>query len=181
MDDKKLVRYIKGQLKSAHEFLEGAMKDVTDAHMDYHPEGTALPVGAQYAHTILSEDYLVHGMLKGESPLSAGEWSDKTGLSALMPAWDADWEKNNREWARSVQIDLPKLREYAQAVYAATDTYLNSQTDTTLMEEIDMSSMGMGKVSRAWFLGRIVIGHCDNLTGEIAAIKGVQGAKGYPF
>jgi hypothetical protein len=37
-----------------------------------------------------------------------------------------------RAWSRRVQIDLSRLREYAQAVYAATDAYLATLPDRAL-------------------------------------------------
>jgi hypothetical protein len=30
-------------------------------------------------------------------------------------------------------------------------------------------------------LANLVIGHLNNLTGEISALKGAQGLRGYPF
>ncbi len=39
----------------------------------------------------------------------------------------------------------------------------------------------MGKAPRAMVISNFVIAHAAHLTGEISAIKGVQGLKGYPF
>ena len=33
----------------------------------------------------------------------------------------------------------------------------------------------------AWVLSALVISHLNNMAGEISALKGVQGAKGYPW
>ena len=72
------------------------------------------------------------------------------------------------------------MREYAQAVYAATSDYLGSASDADLARSIDLSALGLGE--------RTVGQLCDTLlsnaqwhTGEIACLKGIQGAKGYPF
>jgi hypothetical protein len=43
-----------------------------------------------------------------------------------------------------------------------------------------LSGAGLGMRTVAWVLSRAVIGHADNFSGEISAIKGVQGKKGYP-
>ena len=40
---------------------------------------------------------------------------------------------------------------------------------------------GIGKNSRAYFLGIGALIYPANHVGEISALKGVQGAKGYPF
>ncbi len=73
------------------------------------------------------------------------------------------------------------MREYAQAVYAATDEYLASLTDEDLGRPVDLSALGLGEMpfSQA-FLGGILNGTHWH-TGEISCLKGLQGQKGYPF
>ena len=68
-------------------------------------------------------------MLAAGMPLALSNWVGRTGLSELPSlARLADW----RAWARSVRLDLAALRPYAQAVYAATDTYLATLPDDAL-------------------------------------------------
>jgi hypothetical protein len=173
------LQLIKEELKNAHETFEATMADVTDEQLHKDPGGKALPIGAVYAHLVFSEDQIVHGMLQGKPALSETTWKDKTGAAAPMPAMDANWSVNHEAWAKSVQIDLAKLHEFAQAVYADTDAYVNSLTDEDLEKEIDLGAWGKQKV--AYLLYGFIIGHTFSLTGEISAIKGVHGAKGYPF
>ena len=137
------------------------------------------PAGALYAHAVVAEDGVINGMLKGSAPLFASTWAGKTGLSEPMPMPGPDWEKYG-EWAQSVRLDLPALKEYAQAVYANTDQYLASLTAGDLDRSIDLSAMGLGTQTVGWVIGRLIIGHADNLTGECSALKGLQGLRGYP-
>lgn len=105
--------------------------------------------------------------------------NSKTGLSEPMPS-QAEWDKHDI-WARSVKIDLVKLKAFAKDVYRQTDLYLATLSDEDLDKEFDMSSMGMGKQTVVFVINNFLLLHIANLTGEISAIKGVQGLKGYPF
>src|SRR5262245_54139516 len=114
------VSLLQMQLKMAHEFLEATMQGVTPTQAHWSPPGLANPLGATYAHIALLEDGTINGMLKGSAPLFATSWEGKVGLNALppmpgpgqngLPAWN--------EWARQVEVNLPALQQYAQAVYA---------------------------------------------------------------
>ncbi len=174
MDVKTLLRE---QFKSAHGLLEGTMQDVTEDQAHWTPPGKAIPLGATYAHAILSEDAMLNGMVKGAAPLFATTFADKTGLSEASPPPGQPWDA----WSRSVKIDLGALRAYAKAVYAATDEYMGSATDDELTRELDLSGFNMGKQTVGWFAGTIMLGHVGEHCGEASCLKGLQGAKGYPF
>jgi hypothetical protein len=76
-----------------------------------------------------------------------------------------------------VQVDVATMREYANATYAATDEYLTSIGDAELTREIDMGPAGRFPLGQ---LLTIMMGNVAWHTGEIACLKGLQGAKGYP-
>ena len=80
-----------------------------------------------------------------------------------------------------MRIDLSVFRAYAQSVYAATDAYLSNAPDTELDRPMDLSVVGMGTQSVGFVINNAVIGHAFSYCGEISALKGVQGKKGYPF
>ncbi|MEZ4715757.1 MAG: hypothetical protein R2851_06670 [Caldilineaceae bacterium] len=84
------------------------------------------------------------------------------------------------DWDKQVQIDLDALRAHGQAVYADTDAYIGSLSDADLDQDLDLSAMGFGTQKLGWLLG-IMLSNIQWHTGEISAIKGVQGRKGYPF
>ncbi len=173
------LQIIKNQIKSARDVFEGTAADISEAHINVDPGGKAFPLGATYAHLIFSEDVIVNSMIQGKTPLFADMWRDKTGASTPMPAMDADWEKNNEAWSKSVKINMVAMRDYAKAVYAATDAYVASLVDADLEKEIDLGAWG--KKTLADMLLGFVAGHTFSLGGELAALKGVHGFKGYPF
>ncbi len=172
------VSLLRAQFKNAHEVLEGTMEGLTSAQAHWTPPGVANPLGATYVHVAVSEDGVIGGMLKGGPPLLAAAWAGKVGVSELppmpggegLPPWDA--------WARKVQVDLPAVRAYAQAVYAATDAYLASLPDEALNQSLDLGPLGQ------YTLGSFLTVMLFNVawhTGEISSLKGLQGLRGYPF
>jgi uncharacterized damage-inducible protein DinB len=170
-----VVTLLRAQYKDAHETLEGTMQGVTPEQTHWLPTGTANPLGATYVHVLTSEDGVFNGMLQGGAPLLAAAWAGKMGLSE-MPPTDESWDA----WAHRVQVDLVALSKYGQAVYAATDEYLAGLSDQDLDRPVDLASWGMGEQTLGWLLSLMMV-HIGWHTGEIACLKGLQGAKGYPF
>ncbi|CAN5180939.1 hypothetical protein BH11PAT1_BH11PAT1_7600 [soil metagenome] len=171
-----VIQLLRDQVKSAHDTLEATMGDVTQDVAHFTETGKALPVGAAYAHVIMSEDMIVSHVLAHKP---AEYENDDTGLSEPMPAFGAsEWTKHE-QWARTVKIDLPKLKAFSQKVFAATDAYIASLSEEDLEKEIDVQ--GMGKNTIVFFITNAIILHCASLTGEISAAKGIQNLKGYPF
>lgn len=170
-----VITLLRQQLRAAHETLEATMSDVNPNVAHFVETNKALPVGAAYAHAVIAEDMILATMLAGTTPLSSG--NEETGLSEPMPGFDA-WDKHEA-WARSVKVDLTKLREFAKSVYQATDAYLAGLKAEDLDKELDLPVFG--KQNLAHVISTFVILHIANLTGEISAAKGFQGHKGYPF
>src|ERR1051326_7199392 len=118
-------------IRDARKVLDGTMADVTQAQADYLPPGIANPLGATYAHVVCSEDMVVQGMLRQLPPLFAGSWKARTGLSEPMPLPGPEWV-NYTGWTRRVKTDLGALRQYAQAVAAETDAWIESLREADL-------------------------------------------------
>jgi hypothetical protein len=166
------------QLKTAHSVLEQTMDGVTDEVAHFMPPGTANPIAGTYAHAVFSEDLFAHSFLMKKQPLWETTFKDKTGASEVQPS---DWVVAYPKWLREVKIDIVQFRQYAIAVYAATEAYVDSLTDADLETEIDMSSFGMGPQKTHEFIANLISGHAYPIMGEISVLKGIQGLKGYPF
>ena len=181
--ENKLIVFFMEELQAAHQTLEGIIMGVTQELAHWHPPGIANPLGATYAHVILSEDATINGMFKGQSPLFAGSWAGKTGVSELPPMLNPqkpgfpDWA----EWGRRVRVDMEKLREYAKAVYAASEAYLLSLGDGDLNRPIDLSVLGIGQSTLRYVLINGILGNALTHGGEISCLKGLQSVRGYPF
>jgi DinB superfamily len=172
------IEALREQFHSANATLEGTMQDVTPEQAHWAPPGNALPLGASYFHTVMSEDYMINSFVKGGPPWMATTWAGKAGVSEpYPPPSEGPWEP----WAKSVRVDLDALRTYAKAIYANTDQFLASIDSAEADRELDLSGFGLGNRSVEWFLGNILLQHVCHHTGEISCLKGLQGAKGYPF
>lgn len=171
---------LRAQFKSAHEVLEGTIEGLTSAQAHWTPPGVANPLGATYVHVLVSEDGVIGGMLKGGVPLLATTWAGKVGVSELppMPGPEAEGLPPWDEWARRVQVDLPAVRAYAQAVYTATDDYLAFLNDESLNQPLDLGPSGQYTLGS--FLN-VILSNVTWHTGEISCLKGLQGLRGYPF
>jgi hypothetical protein len=166
---------LRQQLASAHDILEQTIADCSQDALDRNmPGATITSIGSIYAHLVLSEDGILHGMLQGKPPIYRGQdWAARTGVP--MP----EQPGMSPEWARTVRMKLPAFREYAKAVYAATDAYVAGLPDADLERKVQTGFVGEQTV--AFVLGNILAWHAAQHTGEIAALKGVQGLKGLPF
>jgi hypothetical protein len=182
-DGREITAWIRGQVQSAHWTLEATMEDVDAGLAHWAPPGAALPIGAAYAHFVTSEDLVVNFLFRGGVPLYSGSHAERTGLSELPPdpASAKDWARDFAGWCRRVRIDLALFRAYARSVYAATDAYLSELPDAELDRTLDLSSVGMGTQSIGFVVNNALVGHAFCHCGEISALKGMQGKKGYPF
>jgi hypothetical protein len=170
------IALVRSQYKGAHDLLEATMADVTPEQAHWAPPGVANPLGPTYVHIVAGEDFLLNARARGGQPLAMGDFAGKMGVSEPPPAGQAF-----QEWSRRVTVDLEQARAYAQAVYKETDAWLASLAANDLDKEIDMSGFGMGQQPLHVLAAGIVLQHINNHLGEIACLKGLQGAKGYPF
>ena len=168
------IALLREQHKNAHTFLVDTLGDVTPEQARWAPPGTAHPIVAIFAHGLYAEDYAINELLRGEQPLYASRFKERTGIGDPSPYISA-------EWARGLTFDREQALAYAAAVAAATDAYLATLGDDDLDREIDLSASGWGKSRLYEMINGWVIAHLNNMTGEISCLKGLQGLKGYPF
>ena len=172
------VNQLRQQIEMAHGTLTGTMADVTPEQASYLPGGLANPIGAQFLHTITSEDGVVNGLIQGGAPLFASTFAGRAGFDTPPPMAEeglADWH----EWAQTVNIDLEQAREYAAAVYEKTASYLEGLSDQDLAAPLTHPAVGETNVGYMLNIG--VLANHQWHCGEISCLKGIQGAKGYEF
>lgn len=166
------VQALTAAVKASHDWYNDTVADVTVAQANWLPAGVAHPIGATMAHIVHSEDGVVNGMLRGQAPIWQRDgWDKKLGVPNMM---DTD-----NKGARAFKIDPKSLGEYTKAVQSATMAYLSTLKPADLDRVGDFGLLGKMPVSRAitfFFMSNTLV-H----TGEISALKGLQGAKGYPF
>lgn len=154
--------------------LEAVVGDCDDATLHHTAEGAAIgSIAAIYLHTVFDEDVMIQGLLQGAPTLfQSGGWAGRLGAVINEPV-------QTLEWARTVRLsDLEAAREYARAVYAATDAYLARLSAADLDREVAVFGQ---QRPRGDVLTGILLWHAISHQGEMSALKGMQGKKGLPF
>lgn len=62
------IELLRGQTKKAWEWLETTIDDVTEEQANWQPSGTANPIGANYAHLLITADAGFNTQLLGGMP-----------------------------------------------------------------------------------------------------------------
>src|SRR5262245_42679615 len=137
------------QLRTAHHWLESAVGTASEQELRWFPHGNAHPAGVCYAHAVAAEDVIVHSIIRGGASLADNAWQGRTGLSEPMPRPGPEWSARSAHWTRAVRFELPALREYAQAVHAATEGYVASLGSDDLDRAVDLGELGMRNQSLA--------------------------------
>ena len=195
------VGLIHHSLGFAFELLEQLVSDLTQEQVDWLPPGNANPIGSLYWHIVAYSDQVLHewcmapfrqvtyeewfeakrakhelGM--GQAPLrhSAG-WQEKVVI-ALPPENPEDPYWDVRAMREGLRVDLPALHDYARATAQTLQSWVASLT----LEDLErMIPTPIGDHSLGQFLEIFIIGHINTHCGEISALKGCQGLKGYPW
>jgi hypothetical protein len=193
-----LIHY---SLGLAFEHLEHLVSDLTQEQADWLPPGNANPIGSLYWHILAYNDQVVHewGMAPfkqisiedwfeaklakrelgmGQTPLrySAG-WQEKVVL-ALPPENPEDPYWDVRTVREGLRVDLPALHDYARATAQTLLAWVASLTPEDLGRTIPTP---IGDHNLDQFIEYFVIWHINVHCGEISAVKGCQGLKGYPW
>jgi hypothetical protein len=124
---------LRWQFRLAHQRLDTTLDTTIERlgaeAVDRCVPGVVASTGACYGQMVVCEDVSVNGVLAAGMPLARSTWAGRTGLSELPPLGEPpEWHA----WARGVRLDLAALRAYAQAVYAATDSYIAALPDEAL-------------------------------------------------
>ena len=168
------VQLLQYSLGNAFGILGQVTGDLTQEQADWVPPGIANPIGATYWHTVVGADVIVHKWCAGQAPISeSAGWREKVLLAS-----GPEGEGETLEHMLSIRVDVAALHEYAQAVAEATQGWLASLSPEDLERRLESP---IGELSLGELLESFVIWHINAHCGEISALKGCQGVKGYPF
>jgi uncharacterized damage-inducible protein DinB len=163
--------YFLKQIAGTYDLLDSALEGLTAEQLPWIPPGTANPIGLTIVHALSSEDMFI-SILCGKSQVWQTQgWAEKFNLSE-PPGYGQDWTVY-----RNAKLTVESLLAYREAVRLKTKAYL----DTLTSEGLDRSIEIFGETS---LVADVLVLCCNHLlehTGEIAALKGVYGAKGLPF
>jgi hypothetical protein len=168
-----LLRY---QIRECYAWLEMTVDDITQRQANWKPPGVANSIGATYAHLMVSADFDVNSRMYGGMPIVASEFKGDIGLSE-MHTGGFDWH----DWASRLTVDWPALHAYGRAVHRSIDERLDTLTMDDLQRTVDMrpSAEHLGVWPGIEMYNLHGINHPYLHGGEIACLKGMQGAAGW--
>jgi hypothetical protein len=171
MNTQELLSY---SLKNSFDILFGVTADLTQEQADWQPPGTALSIGTLYWHMVSGTDHLLHGWVLGQPPLS-----QTAGWEAKVVRWAEPAAEGAHEASvRTVRVDLPAMHDYAQTVWDAVQAWFGSLSEQDLERKMETP---VGELNLGQLVETFIVWHVSAHTGEMSALKGCQGARGYPF
>jgi hypothetical protein len=133
----------------------------------WRPPGRANTIAATYAHIVRNQDEDLNRSFLRRPMLLEGAWRGKAGLP------DCD------DFAPEATFDWPALHAYGRAVGAYVIEAVDALTEDDLNVVASISTPDIA-VWHGLDVVRLTVGHHIRLHGgEIACLKGLQGAKGY--
>jgi hypothetical protein len=158
MNTVELIHYSMG---IAFDILGQVTADLTQEQADWRPPGTANTISAVYCHTVTYVDHFVRNYCLEGKPLPESIDSAPAVL-----------------WMQDVEADLSELHQFASDVRSYAQDWLSSLTPADLERRRHTT---LGELSVGQMLELYLIWHMNAHCGEISALKGCQGLKGYPW
>jgi hypothetical protein len=169
------VELLAQQAKEAHQVFLGTLEGVTDNIANAQPQGKALSIAAVWVHHVEAEDSFMSS-ITGQ-PTIESNMVGQTGFDTPQPT--ENWSENYPAWATNIKVNIEQLMAYTKTVFESTEKAIAGLTDEDLETSKDLGFMGQAQVLTV--ISGYIIAHCNQITGEISAIKGTQGLKGYPW
>lgn len=164
--------YIRRQIAGAWRVSDAVTSDLTDELLNWTPPGTANPISSILAHIIGGEDRFIQTVIQGKPSLwESQNWAEKIGVG-VVPRRGANWEEY-----RGRRLSVDAFRAYQEASRAATDAYVMTITEG----ELDRKVVFNNEERLVGDMLALLVTHITQHAGEIAALKGIQGAKGLPY
>ena len=161
---------LRNEARSSYDWLESIVSNVSPERASWRPAGRANTIAGTYAHIVRNADEDSNEHLLQRPRLNEGPWLGRTGLPP---------GPGPVEWEPDADIDWEALREYGRAVHAFVLETLDSLTEADLERKVNMSTPGPGDWAGIEVVRLTVGRHVWMHGGEIACLKGLQGAKGY--
>jgi len=158
---------LQGQATITDELLTQVFAPVTADQGAWRlPGGTANAIAPTFIHAYHSEDRFVSARGEREPLFVAEGWGVRLGFDPAAP------------WGDTTPLDPALCRDYARAICTAAERYLAALDPATLAREVE-TPRGRRPLGEA--LSLVLVIHKGHHMGEIAALLGCQGERGFPF
>ena len=162
------VEFIQRGVAFAHRALKDACNG-TDEQLHFIPPDGSHSIAWCLWHTARIEDAIINQRARGIAPVWNEEWARRTGLPL-----DGNGNGQPDDEARAVRItDIGAFREYQEAVWAATNEFLEAATDDDLEREVPTRGGGTESIGEG--ISFHILGHFNGHRGEINLLRGMQG------
>lgn len=167
-----MKEFIAAQIGTQRWIADSVLRDLTEEQLNWSPPGATNTIATILLHVTGTDDTFVNVRARGGATVwESGNWSERVGFPGI-PGRAGYWaEANDHAFA------LAPLLEYMAAVRASLDDYVATLTD----EELSRMVQALGNEQPIAAVLALVVVHAAGHFGEIAALKGAQGAKGLPF
>ncbi len=143
------------------------LENVTREQLVWLPEGGQTnQIAATILHVFHGEDRAVHRALGAPTIFESQGWQARLGYRPESP------------WERLPAADPDAVRAYVAAVWEETRRYLEGLSPGDLDREIETPR---GKRTVGDNLAHLLVAHKFTHLGEVAALLGCQGMRGFPF
>ncbi len=152
------------------DWLDGALKDLTDEQANWLPPGKTVSIGFNAWHVLRTQDDIVNFVLQGRKPtvwMSEG-FAERLGLPPVGQGTGLSLED-----ARALRVQVAPLREYGQRVREVTLEFVKNVPLETLEEVQQIRPLG--EMPKWKVLRQVVMTHGFMHLGEVNTIKGAQG------
>jgi hypothetical protein len=148
-------------VETAFEILSSVTADLTQEQADWRPPCAASTIGSIYSHILTYVDYYV-----------------RTYFVEGKPQPETVESRPAKLWMRDVQVDLSELHAYADQVRSTALGWLSSLAPKDLERRALTTA---GEINEEQAVELFIIWHINAHCGEISALRGCQGLKGYPW
>jgi hypothetical protein len=167
------LEFLRDQVRTAWDWLETLVSDVTQEQANWWPSGVANSIGANYLHVVINPDVEINRLMYGHTPIVEALWHGDVGQGVT---YDPD---RYDDWVRGTNVDWARLHEYGQTVHAWLLGSLDQLTEDDLDRSVDMTRSGLGTWKGRDLYAVVGLTHVYMHGGEIACLKGLRGARGY--
>ena len=154
------VELLQYSLDTAFDVLGMVTADLTQEQADWQPPGKASSIAANYSHILTYLDRFLEKI--------------------LIPCDDSlfHMERPPDTILQDVQVEVVDLHKHAGELKKAYHDWLSSLSPADL--DIEMKT-NVGPLNVGQTVELFIVWHINVHCGEISAMKGCQGAKGYPW
>lgn len=170
------VQFLQYSMKNLHRAYTNAVADLTDAHVHWHPGGTANHIAFVLWHYLRTEDNIFRWVLQRRPTV----W--------IESGWDIKYKLDSKaqgtgmsaENAAALRLDpWSEFHSYMSAVFSEADAYLAALPEEELSKKVMVKPFGESPLLEV--IDSTVLNHGYSHLGELWALKGLQGMKGSPI